>query len=255
MKTKFTPAEREEIVRLAHRTLTVEDNDDVNEARQYLLEKRGLNAEAIDTFRFGYIPKRATGHDWRGRVIMPLYDQYGDLIVLTSRNFRTTKKEHRPHLHEQFNKKRYLYGLNVAKQRIMQKNSAIVVEGQFDTTCLHVHGLTNTVGVLGSAFTFDHVSLLRRYCQNIYLLFDNDDSGRKNLIRAMDLYEEERLEAPAFSTNFYPVFFNDTYKDPDELVMKEGITVLKEALLEAQKNREVNMTKVRLWKSLDNRQK
>tara|TARA_B100001564_G_scaffold185126_1_gene155568 strand:+ start:130 stop:345 length:216 start_codon:yes stop_codon:yes gene_type:complete len=71
----------------------------------------------------------------------------------------------------------------------------------------------------------------------------------------MDLYEEERLEAPAFSTNFYPVFFNDTYKDPDELVMKEGITVLKEALLEAQKNREVNMTKVRLWKSLDNRQK
>lgn len=253
-KTKFSPHEREEIVRLAHRTLIVEDTEDVVEARSYLYG-RGLNDEAIEAFNFGYIPKRAIGHDWRGRVIMPLYDQYNELVVLTSRDFRATSKDKRPHLHEQFNKKRYLYGLNIAKKKIIEKNSVIVVEGQFDTTCLHIHGLTNTVGVLGSAFTFDHIALLRRYCQNIFLLFDNDDSGKSNLIRAVNLYNEEHLEADAFSTNLYPVFFDSNYKDPDELVRSKGIDILKSAIIDAKNNREINMTKVRLWESFGNRQK
>lgn len=247
-KTKFSPLEREEIVSLAHKTLMVEDTEDVVEAKNYLYG-RGLNDETLKVFNFGYIPKRVTGHDWRGRVIMPLYDQYNDLIVLTSRDFRAKSKEQRPHLHEQFNKKRYLYGINVAKNKIIEKNSVIVVEGQFDTTCMHMHGIKNTVGVLGSAFTFDHITLLRRYCQNIFLLFDNDDSGKNNLIRAVNLYNEEHLEAEAFSTNLYPVFFDSNYKDPDELIKNKGIASLKESIINAKNNREVNMAKVRLWKS------
>jgi DNA primase len=246
IKTKFTPKEREDIVRLAHLTLTTEDTDDTNEARDYLIETRGLNDEAIEAFKFGYIPMR-TGHDWRGRVIMPLFDQHGELVVMTSRDFRTNEKSRRPHLHEQFNKKRYLFGLELAKKRIMEKNSVIIVEGQFDTVKLHVHGLTNTVGVLGSAFTFDHVCALRRYCQNFYLLFDNDKSGKENLKRAVRLYDEERLGAAGFDTEFYPVFFDKNIKDPDDLVKERGIAPLKAALLDARENQYSNLAKVRLW--------
>lgn len=251
--TKFESAEREKIVQLAHRTLKVEDSDEVKEARDYLFG-RGLNDEIIDKFMFGYIPER-TGHDWRGRVIMPLYDQYNSLLVLTSRNFRATSKKEMAHLHEQFNKKRYLYGLNIAKKEIIKRNAVIIVEGQFDTTLLHMHGLANTVGLLGSAFTFDHMCLLRRYCQNFYFLLDNDDSGRSNLKRAIDIYEEERLGSAAFNTNFYPVFFNQVYKDPDELIRGDGISALKRSIREAYENKDLNIAKVRIWKSSDNRRK
>ena len=246
MKTKFSSKEREDIVRLAHQTLTTEDAKDTNEARDYLKDTRGLNDEVIDAFRFGYIPTRV-GHDWLGRIIMPLYDQYDELVVMTSRDFRTNDKARRPHLHEQFNKKRYLYGLNVAKKAIMEKNAAVVVEGQFDTAQLHVHGLTNTVGVLGSAFTFDHVCALRRYCQNIYLLFDNDKSGKENIKRAIRLYDEERLGAAGFDTEFYPVFFDSDFKDPDDLLRQKGIAPLKVALRDAHENQFSNLARVRLW--------
>jgi len=247
MITKFATDERKEIAKLAHLTLTTEDSPDVEEALDYLKNKRGLTDEAIEKYQFGYIPNRLREHDWRGRVIMPLYDQYEELVVLTSRDFRTTQKEKRPHLHEQFNKKRYLYGLDVAKEHIIKHNSCIIVEGQFDTTRLHVNGLLNTVGVLGSAFTFNHICALRKYCQNFYLLFDNDKSGKKNIQRAIELYNSECLGSEAFDTRFYPVFFDSKYKDPDELIVAKGIGDLRESLLDAHKNRLLNLEKIRLW--------
>lgn len=244
MKTKFSQVEREEIVRLAYLTLKTEDSPDVEGARSYLKDTRGLTDEVIDDFRFGYIPNRL-GHDWRGRVIMPLYDQYGQLVVMTSRKFRVKTKGEMPHLHEQFNKRRYLFGIDVAKKYIIEKNAVVVVEGQFDTTTHHVHGIKNCVGVLGSALTFDHIALLRRYCQNIYLMFDNDKSGRANIERAVEIYDKEYLRE--FDTEIYPVFFDEEFKDPDDFILKRGVNELRDCYKTAKKNQDSNLSKVRLW--------
>ena len=106
MITKFTEVERAEICDLANETLLKETTEDTLEALKYLTDVRGISLEVLKKFRFGYIPKRV-GHDWSERIIMPLYDSHDNLIVLTSRKFRTTDHKQRPHLHEQFDKKRF----------------------------------------------------------------------------------------------------------------------------------------------------
>jgi len=220
MITLFEDVERQEICDLAHKTLMIEDTEDTLEALSYLTETRGLSKSVLEEFRFGYIPRR-TSHDWSERIIMPLFDPLGELIVLTSRLFRSNDKDSRPHLHERFDKKRHLFGLDVARKHILEKNSVVVVEGQFDTCCLHSHGIKNTVGVLGSAFTYNHVCQLRRYCSDVYLAFDRDKAGYQNIVRAMDMWSKKGMGM--FDVNFYPVKLPIGTKDPDDFVKEKGI--------------------------------
>lgn len=247
IRTTFSQAEREEIVNLAKLTLKKEDSDDVREALSYLKDQRKLSDEAIDELSFGYIPQRVHWHDWRGRVIMPLYDQYGELVALTSRLFRSTDKNDRPHFHEHFNKRRYLYGLYEAKSEIMRRDAVVIVEGQFDTARMRDAGFKNTVGLLGSALTFDHICLLRRYASNFYLMFDNDKAGKDTMAKAINLYDVECLGAAAFSTRFYPVFFKDDCKDPDNLLDKYGVAEARRSFRSAYDKQETNLNAVRLY--------
>jgi len=170
---------------------------------------------------------------------MPLEDPYGNLIVLTTRDFRTKDPNLKPHLHEVFEKRRYLYGLSVAKQHIIKTQKAIIVEGQFDTTVLHTYWFEMTVGVLGSAFSFDHVCLLRRYCKEIYFMFDSDDAGDASRNRIMELYREKCLSS--FDVSFIPVRLpapSGSKVDPDDFIKANGrkalLEVLKQSKIESQ---------------------
>ena len=86
MKVRFHDIDRKNIAALAQETLWNEKSSDVDEAMQYLRETRGLSDDVIRSFRFGYYPQRLRreGHDWAGRLIMPLHDQHDNLVVLTS---------------------------------------------------------------------------------------------------------------------------------------------------------------------------
>jgi len=172
---------------------------------------------------------------------MPLFDAYENLIVVTSRKFRTSNKEEFPHLHESFNKKYYLYGLNVAKESILRKGRAIIVEGQFDTVHLQSHGIRTVVGVLGSAFTIEHACVLRRYCEEVYLVFDSDNAGEETLKRSMDMLAKHVAVKPgdtiaineAFNMTIVPTRLPKGFKDPDEFVRSEGAEKFKMLLIEA----------------------
>lgn len=220
MIVHFPEVERNKIVELSQLTLWEEKTEDTTEALNYLRIERGLSDDVIKRFRFGYYPQRLKkeGHDWAGRLIMPLYDQHDKLIVLTSRDFRCKDKTKMPHLHEEFDKKFYMFGINVAKPSIIRNRKVVVVEGQFDTACSHTHGIDVTVGILGSAFSMYHVCILCRYCNMIFLVFDMDDSGFKNLSRSMKLYKNYGLESMGIF--FIPVLINK-HKDPDEFLRKE----------------------------------
>lgn len=161
---------------------------------------------------------------------MPLYDPYGNLIVLTSRKFRS--KDKYAHLHETFDKRYYLYGLNVAKPEIIRRNRCVIVEGQFDTTYLRSRGFKTVVGVLGSAFTFEHACILRRYCSEVYLVFDNDEAGKATLERSLDMLKEESLE-DTFRMSFIPVMLPEGFKDPDEFVQAQGPEPFRDLLVQA----------------------
>lgn len=232
MKVHFAEYERNAIFQLAQKTLWEEDTTDVREAMSYLKDVRNLDDQSIKDFNFGYYPTRLRqrGHDWAGRLIMPLISQNDKLIVLTSRDFRCTDKSKMPHLHEEFNKKMFLYGMNVAKKYIIENKKAIVVEGQFDTACSHKFGIKVTVGILGSAFSIQHVSIIARYCRDIFLVFDNDESGCKNIERSITMYKNYGLESS--DIKFIPVLI-PIHKDPDEFLRKEGKQDFMDLLAEA----------------------
>ena len=232
MKVHFPEVERKAIVHLSQEALWTEDSEDVRETLNYLRVERGLTDDVIKKFRFGYYPQRLKkqGHDWAGRLIMPLYDQHDELIILTSRDFRCKDKTKMPHLHEQFDKKFFLFGMNVAKADIIKYQKAIVVEGQFDTACSHRYGFGVTVGLLGSAFSPYHLCIISRYCRDIFLSFDSDDSGFKNLNRSVKMYREYGLESTGI--RFIPVVL-PKHKDPDEFLKKESSVDYLELLREA----------------------
>lgn len=221
MIVHFPEVERKIIVELSQLTLWDEKTEDVQEALDYLQTKRNLSTEVLKQFNFGYYPNRLKpkGHDWAGRLIMPLIDQHNQLIVLTSRDFRCTDKTKMPHLHEEFNKKMFLYGANVAKNSIITHQKAIVVEGQFDTTHSHSHGINCTVGILGSAFSLQHLCILIRYAQDIFLVFDSDESGLRNLYRSIQMYKNYGLEMHGIK--FIPIIL-PKHKDPDDFLRHEG---------------------------------
>ena len=232
MIVHFSDVDRKYIAELSQKSLWEEQSDDVAQAWDYLRQTRKLSDDVLKSLRFGYYPARLKnrGHDWAGRLIMPLYDQHDQLIVLTSRDFRCTDKTKMPHLHEEFNKKLFLYGMNVAKQNIIKQQKAIVVEGQFDTACSHTYGFNFTVGILGSAFSLYHLCILARYTQDIFLVFDSDDAGLKNLSRSMKMYQNYGLET--LDIKFIPVCI-PKHKDPDEFLRQEGKISYKELLAEA----------------------
>ena len=198
---------------------------------RYLREERRIGDDEIRALRFGFVPPRFDGHELSGRLVMPLFDPYGELVAITSRDVRPDSEF--KHWHESFEKTHYVYGLNVAKRAIIEKKKVIVVEGQFDTAYLHTLGAGFTVGILGSALSFMHATLLLRYCSEIYLLFDGDKGGREATERSMQMYRDKRLDK--HHIKFYPVV-TPWGKDPDDLTAPEIVELCKTAKEKSEKD-------------------
>ena len=87
-----------------------------------------------------------------------------------------------------FDKSRNLYGLNIA--RTTRKNYLILCEGYMDVISMHQAGFTNAVASLGTALTSGHASLVKRYTQEVLLLYDSDEAGVKAALRAIPILRE-----------------------------------------------------------------
>lgn len=111
-----------------------------------------------------------------------------------------------------FDKSRNLYGLNIA--RSSRKDSMLICEGYMDVIALHQAGFNNAVASLGTAYTSKHASLLKRYCENVYLTFDSDGAGVKAALRALPILRESGISAKVISMK--------PYKDPDEFIKNMG---------------------------------
>ena len=212
-KDKFPETERQKIVQAAKTSLRKPEGKN---ALDYLLNVRKFSNEVIDKFNIGYCPTNIN-HQVRGRIITPIYDTYGELIVLSTRHLNPTVSQR--FMHESFDKGSYLYGLCYAKKSIQKYNKVIIVEGECDVACYHTFGLDMTIGLCGSAFTFFQIALLSRFCKNYYLLFDGDEAGRNSIVRVMRDYEKYNLDA--YGLKFIPVYLPRDV-DPDEFLFNEG---------------------------------
>ena len=137
---------------------------------------RGYSEETLKTFDIGTC--FAKNKPMSGRVVVPVYDEGYNYVGCVGRSI----KEHlKPKwLHSRGFKKNVLYGLNIAKDKILETNTAILVEGQGDTWRMHEAGYENTVGIFGSSINEDQLILLEQSgALNLVILTDSDEAGNK----------------------------------------------------------------------------
>jgi DNA primase len=113
-----------------------------------------------------------------------------------------------------FKKGRTLFAFDQAREAIVRAKTVIVVEGYFDAIALHQAGLTHTVATLGTALTTEHIQTLRRFADQVLLLFDPDAAGVRAALRGLTLFVNSGLGVKVVTL--------PDGEDPDTFVRKEG---------------------------------
>lgn len=128
---------------------------------------------------------------FRNRLMFPIRDTAGRTVAFTGRALDPNdqaKYLNSPET-ELFKKSEVLFGMDRAKDAIRTRGFAILVEGQFDLVLLHQIGFTNTIALSGTALSPQHLSLIKRYADNLMLCLDSDRAGlaasAKNAIAAL----------------------------------------------------------------------
>ncbi len=221
---------------------------------------RGMSKSILTTFGVGYAPDtwdamtkamRAKGYTdqelrdsglvtvsqkngnlfdrFRDRLMFPIIDVRGNVIGFGGRTLKkdadTAKYLNSPETII-FNKRKNLFGLNLAKKT--KENSLILVEGNIDVVALHQYGFDNAVASLGTSLTEEQATLMTRYAEQIILIYDSDKAGQNATARAIPILEKAGLQVKVLNIR--------DAKDPDEFLKKFGPDRFK-MLLEESSNR------------------
>ena len=186
--------------------------------------QRGMSKEFLEGYRLGYAPDRWDGlvqhlqekkfplemarevgllfpkkrEGWydvfRGRIMFPIFDIHQRVVGFGGRVIKAGQPKYINSSESIiYHKGEILYGLPVARQRIGEKDSVIIVEGYFDLLTLHQCGFTHSVATLGTALTPQHIRTLKRYTKNVITLFDGDEAGIHANLRTLPLFLEEEV--------------------------------------------------------------
>ena len=210
--------------------------------------QRGLTKETIRDWRLGYAPqswrvllellsargysaeelrdaglvkeadeKPGTWYDrFRNRLMFPIRDAAGRTVAFTGRTLESgdlAKYLNSPET-PLYHKSDILFGMDRAKDSIRKQGYAILVEGQFDLVLLHQAGFTNTIALSGTALSATHLSLIKRYADNLMLCLDADRAGLASSARSAHaaLVSGMRVKAVRIPEG----------KDPADIVSQEG---------------------------------
>ena len=148
----------------------------------------------------GLLKPRSSGNGhydtFRNRLIFPICDELGRPIAFGGRALDPDEEPKYINSPESpvFHKSRTLYGLHLAKRAIIDARQVIVTEGYTDVVACHQAGVPNVVATLGTSLTTDHVRVLTRLCEEVVLLFDGDEAGRRAADRAVALFFAEPID-------------------------------------------------------------
>lgn len=158
------------------------------------LKKRGFSAQELVESGLA-VASRSGGYDrFRGRVTFPLIDTKDRVIGFSGRVLYPTEPKYinTPQT-SIFDKSTYLFGLNLAKGEIRQKDEAILVEGEMDVILSYQMGVKNVVATKGTALTEGQIELLKKYTQNLSLCFDTDLAGDSAARRGIEMADRAGL--------------------------------------------------------------
>lgn len=195
----------------------------------YLLEKRGLTMQTIETWGLGYAPQgyenalkhfTAKGYSeqdqidagllsiiedegqarrvfdrFRHRIMIPIRDENGRMTGFGARIHPDDPKTNQAKFINTsetplFSKGRLLYGLDRARKPIRAADQVVIVEGYLDVIAVHQAGYENIVSPMGTALTEDQLRLLKRFTRKIVLALDPDTAGQKAVLRGLDAARE-----------------------------------------------------------------
>jgi DNA primase len=186
-----------------------------------MLVKAGLTIQKEDRFYDRF----------RGRVIFPVHNLAGKVIAFGAR-ILTKEKDQPKYINspetEIYHKSQVLYGLFQAKNAIRRDNFCYLVEGYTDVISMHQADVDNVVASSGTALTEEQIRLIKRFSENVTVLFDGDAAGIKAALRGVDLILKEGL-------NVRVVALPDS-EDPDSYSKKLGSSGFKQYLKEHTKD-------------------
>lgn len=236
------------------------NTDEGNNAGLSYLKERGFREEIIKKFELGYNPEardsfakvatnaqfnesllqksglvvaRENGlqDNYRGRIIFPIHNQTGKIAGFGARLIRNNDKAPKyintPE-NEIYVKSKILYGSYFARQAIDKADECLLVEGYTDVLALHQAGIENAVASGGTSLTPDQLRLIKKYTQNLTILYDGDNAGIKAALRGLDLALEEGLNVQ--------LVLLPNQEDPDSYINKNGVASFKSFIKENKKD-------------------
>lgn len=226
-----------------------DQTEDAKEAKEYL-DKRQLGPEVQKKFGLGYAKgkhydlynylknknysdalildsglviksKHGTGYYDRfsDRLMFPIFDVHGKVIAFGGRVLDNSNPKYLNSPETAlFEKNINLYGLNYA--RVARKKELFIVEGYMDVIAMYQAGIHNVVATLGTAFTTGQAKLIKRYVDEVILLYDSDDAGIRATIRAIPILQAAKIKVR--------VLHLPDKQDPDDYIIANGVDALLE---------------------------
>jgi DNA primase len=162
---------------------------------------------------------------FRGRVMFPIRNDYGEVIAFSGRvldpEAKTAKYVNSPET-PLFTKGRVLYGLDKSKRALIEASTAVVCEGQLDLISAFEAGVQNVIAPQGTAFTPEQARLLRRFVDTVILCFDSDRAGQQAIGRSLPALLECGLQVRVASL--------PEGEDPDSFIRARGVSRFREII-------------------------
>jgi DNA primase len=225
-------------------------------------QERGFNHRTIEKFELGYaldkwdglyhealrsgfseavlekaglvIKKEERTYDrFRGRVIFPVHGLAGKIVAFGARILSKDKQANQPKYINSpetdiYHKSNVLFGLYFAKNAIRQADNCFLVEGYTDVIAMHQAGIENVVASSGTALTEEQIKLIKRFTDNVTVLFDGDAAGIKAALRGIDMILKGGL-------NVRVVLLPDG-EDPDSYARNKSTTEFNQYIKSAAKD-------------------
>ncbi len=169
-------------------------------------------------------------HRFAGRLMFPICDRQGRVVAFSGRvldpKSHPAKYVNSPET-DIFKKSHILYALDKAAGKIVKhpRREAIICEGQIDVIRCHACGFETAVASQGTAFTAEHVALLKKHADSVVLVFDGDAAGKKAALRTGALFIAAEIPVRVVRL--------PKGEDPDSFLRNQGAAAFREALEEA----------------------
>lgn len=166
------------------------------------------------------------------RVVFPIHSMSGRVIAFGARTLKS-KEEGKPYAKyvnskesDIYVKNKSLYGIWFAKNEMSRKDKCYLVEGYLDVLSMHQLGITNVVASSGTALTEGQIGLIKRFTQNVTIMYDGDSAGIHAALRGIDMFLREGM-------NVKVVLIPDG-DDPDSYSRKHSLAEVEEFLAAAE---------------------